>query len=41
MADDETKKQLLNKIKFGDTDRELINKIKKFMKNCKLKHLNK
>jgi hypothetical protein len=30
LADDETKKELLNKIKFNDTEKEIINKIRNF-----------
>jgi hypothetical protein len=37
LADDETKKELLNKIKFNDIDRDIINKIRNFHEELQAK----
>jgi hypothetical protein len=37
LADDETKKELLNKIKFNDTEKDVINKIRNFHEELQVK----
>jgi hypothetical protein len=41
LADDETKKELLNKIKFGDTEKEVLNKIRNFHEELQVKTIQR